>query len=179
MATIVICGVSGSGKTTVANALGARLQWLAWDADNFHTALSLAKLKKGKGLTDEDRAVWLDLLREQIQAFNKQNQNNVLACSALKAKYRSQMTDDQECVKFILLQVDIEVATERALKRQADLLYREQPDHIADVAIIPSQFETLEISGEVDLILDATLPVEVLVDKIVDFINKPQEKIPA
>ncbi|MBC7883237.1 MAG: AAA family ATPase, partial [Anaerolineae bacterium] len=81
-------GVSGSGKSTVAEALAHKLGCTYADADNFHSEANRLKMKQGIPLTDADRAPWLDTLQQQIDTWLAHGQQAILACSALKAAYR-------------------------------------------------------------------------------------------
>jgi len=88
---ILIMGVSGSGKTTLGTALAARLGWHFDDADDFHPAASIAKMRQGQPLNDADRAPWLDALQQQLVQRRARGERSVLACSALKKRYRQQL----------------------------------------------------------------------------------------
>ena len=85
---IIVIGVMGAGKTTVGEALAARLGWRFLDADDFHSKENWAKLARGEPLSDADRAPWLARLREEIAGLLARNDSAVLACSALKQAYR-------------------------------------------------------------------------------------------
>lgn len=128
-APVVIMGVSGSGKTSVGRALAARLGWTFDDADDFHTPEAKAKMARGEGLTDADRAPWLDQLRALLAA----DQPVVLACSALKRTYREQLGAPR--VRFAYLRVPVAVLRERLASRH---------HHYAGVGLLDSQLATLE-----------------------------------
>ena len=81
-------GVVGAGKTTVGSLLAQKLGWQFADADDFHPAANVEKIRHGIPLDDSDRAPWLAALRNAILRWNSQHQNVALACSALKRKYR-------------------------------------------------------------------------------------------
>ena len=98
---IIIFGVSGAGKTTVGKLLARELGWRFIEADDFHPAANIEKMRSGHPLTDEDRWPWLDGLRKQIEQLLSAGENAVLACSALKRAYRDRLrvSDDSEvCV---------------------------------------------------------------------------------
>lgn len=134
----MIMGVSGSGKTTVGEALATRLGWVFLDADDFHTPAAKAKMAAGEGLTDADRAPWLARLREALQT---QPGGVVLACSALRAAYRDALRAPG--VHFAYLRVPRAVLEDRLQHRT----------HYAGVSLLPSQLDTLEEpAGEADTV---------------------------
>ena len=102
---IIVFGVSGAGKTTVGKLLARELGWQFLEADDFHPAANIEKMRRGHPLTDEDRWPWLDRLREQIEQLLSAGENAVLACSALKRAYRDRLRVSDE-VKFVFLRGD-------------------------------------------------------------------------
>src|SRR5258705_11888889 len=108
---VVVMGVTGSGKTTVGNLLTQQLGWEFADADSFHSAENVEKMRLGIPLGDADRAPWLNSLRYAIEQWIAQGKNVVLACSALKNSYREHLFVSSE-VKFVFL------------KGSYDLIYR-------------------------------------------------------
>jgi gluconokinase len=99
---VIIFGVSGVGKTTVGKLLATDLGWKFLEADDFHSAENITKMRDGQPLTDEDRRPWLKRLRELIEQSVAANENAVLACSALKKKYRDELRVNAD-VKFVFL----------------------------------------------------------------------------
>src|SRR5436190_7743595 len=97
---LIVMGVSGSGKTTVGKALAADLGWPFYDADDFHPPENVAKMAQGIPLTDADRAPWLASLRDVIARTLAEGRSGVLACSALKQRYRDQLCVDPDQVRF-------------------------------------------------------------------------------
>ena len=135
MAVYIVMGVSGSGKTTIGKLLAKELNLPFYDADDFHPSENVEKMKNGIPLQDEDRKGWLAILGKNIQKW-EQGGGAVLACSALKEKYRQQLTSiPEEHLKWIFLSADFEVILERLKARKG---------HYFKPEMLTSQFETLE-----------------------------------
>ncbi len=135
---VVLMGVSGVGKTAVGRALAARLGWTFADADDLHPAANVAKMQRGEGLTDADRKPWLDAVRALIEHRLAAGQPTVLACSALKARYRDRLRVRDE-VRFVWLDEPRAVLETRLEDRAG---------HFAGPSLLPSQFEALERPSE-------------------------------
>jgi gluconokinase len=132
---IVVMGVSGSGKTTVGQALAERLGWAFYDADNFHPKENVAKMSSGTPLTDKDREPWLGALNQLIAENLEEKKSLVVACSALKEKYRQHLAKGHENkTQFVYLEGDFETIYTRMQTRQ----------HFMKPAMLQSQFDTLE-----------------------------------
>src|SRR6267378_6043097 len=131
---IIIFGVSGAGKTTVGKMLAEQLGWRFLEADDFHPAANIEKMRNGHPLTDEDRWPWLDCLRKQIEQLFFAGENAVLACSALKRAYRDRLRVSDE-VKFVFLRGDRMRIIEQLRHRHG---------HFMNPALLASQFEDLE-----------------------------------
>ena len=99
----IVMGVSGSGKTVVGKSLAKHLGWDFYDADNFHPPENISKMANGIPLDDSDRAPWLTALQDLISSNLKHNQPCVLACSALKERYRQQLLDGNSDVQLVYL----------------------------------------------------------------------------
>jgi len=132
---LIVMGVSGSGKTTVASLLARRLGWDFYDADEFHPPENIAKMTQGIPLDDSDRAPWLAALHALIQHSIAEGRPGVLACSALKQKYRDQLTADAPSVQVIYLKGSYEVVWLRIAARNGHYM---KPD------LLKSQFAALE-----------------------------------
>jgi gluconokinase len=126
-------GVVGAGKTTVGRLLAERLGWCFADADDFHPVANVEKIRQGIPLDDSDRAPWLSALRDAILHWNAKGQDAVLACSALKRKYRDVLRVSG--VHFVYLKGDFELIEQRLRNRSG---------HFASDSILKSQFEDLE-----------------------------------
>jgi gluconokinase len=131
-------GVSGSGKTTVGRLLAENLAWRYYDADEFHAAANIEKMKSGIPLTDDDRKPWLESLRELIRSCLEKSENAVLACSALKESYREFLLLDER-IKLVYLKGDYQLVQERLAQRRG---------HYMDPKLLDSQFGTLEEPSE-------------------------------
>ena len=131
---ILLMGVTGVGKTTVGQALAEELRWQFADADDFHSAANIAKMRAGIPLDDADRTPWLRALRNAISQWITTGQSVVLACSALKEAYRNELEVGPE-VKLVWLHGDFELLAQRL---------RERHEHYMNPALLKSQFDTLE-----------------------------------
>lgn len=147
---IILMGVSGAGKTTVGKELAKELDLTFFDADDFHSRENRDKMAAGIALSDEDRKSWLAELRNILIAHRRIG--CVLACSALKEKYRTYLLQHTDETVFVYLEADFEFIEERLKKRK---------DHFMPPGLLKSQFETLEIPVRA-IAVDAALPVEVI-----------------
>jgi gluconokinase len=148
-------GVSGSGKSTVAEALAHKLGWAYVDADTFHSEANRFKMQQGIPLTDEDRAPWLDTLQQQIDTWLANGQQAILACSALKSAYRELLRVDDPSVQTVYLKADAALLRDRLQNRK---------NHFMGSTLIDSQLQTLEEpSPSQALYIDAALPLEQIV----------------
>lgn len=131
---VVVMGVTGAGKTTIGRLLAAQLGWPFADADQFHPQANVEKMSRGITLTDADREPWLAAMRSAIQQWISRNESAVLACSALKKSYRSELMVGPE-VRFVYLRGDYETVARQLRMRHG---------HFATEAILADQFATLE-----------------------------------
>ena len=154
----ILMGVAGCGKTTIGSKLAESLGVLFLDADDFHPEANLKKMSSGTPLDDSDRIPWLEILREELRS----NRGCVLACSALKQKYRSILEDADRNTVFIMLDISKETARRRLLSRA---------NHFMPEALIDSQFDSLERPTDV-LVVDAETPVNSVLDAILRKISR-------
>ncbi|HXT61667.1 MAG TPA: gluconokinase [Pyrinomonadaceae bacterium] len=152
---VVLMGVTGSGKTTVGKALAEALGWKYLDADEFHSATNVAKMRAGVPLNDADRKPWLASLASAIDNHLRAGNSAVLACSALKQTYRDVLSISDE-VRWVYLNGDRETIAERLLERR---------DHYMNPELLDSQFETLEEPKDA-LEIDVTMSVDDVVRRI-------------
>ena len=131
---VIIVGVSGAGKTTLGELLARELGWRFVEADDFHPAANIEKMRNGHSLTDEDRWPWLQRLRKEINRSLAAGENAVLACSALKRAYRDRLRVADE-VKFVFLCGDYTLIEKQLRSRRG---------HFMDPNLLRSQFDDLE-----------------------------------
>src|SRR6516165_847628 len=131
---VVVMGVAGSGKSTIAEILAQRLGWVFLDADQFHSPGNKEKMHRGIPLTDADRFPWLDAIHDELAANEAKGRSVVLACSALKEKYRRRLSRGLQ-LRFVYLKGSYELIEARM---------RERAGHFAGESILEDQFKTLE-----------------------------------
>jgi gluconokinase len=154
---LVVMGVSGSGKSTIADKLAERLNWSYEDGDEFHPASNVAKMNSGQPLTDEDRWPWLQGIADEIDRVCKAGEHAVIACSALKRVYRDVLVRGRHDVRIIFLRGTQELIASRLNLRKGHFM---PPDLLA------SQFKTLEPPGTDEN--PVTVSIDASVDAIVD-----------
>jgi len=148
-------GTTGSGKTTIGELLAHRLGWDFADADGFHLPASIAKMSRGIPLTDEDRAPWLAILHDKITEWLAANRNTILACSALKQRYRDELLISSE-VRLVYLKGDYALFSQRIHSREG---------HFAKEDILAGQFRDLEEPANA-ITADARLSPKAMVAEI-------------
>jgi gluconokinase len=152
---VIIMGVVGAGKTTVGRLLAEQLDWDFADADDFHSPSNVEKIRQGIPLTDADREPWLDRLSQAIADWIATNQNVVLACSALKHRYRQKLSVGPE-VRFVYLKGRASLIATRLQGRHS---------HFAGESILASQIADLE-EPKGAVVVDITRPPFQIVDDI-------------
>ena len=150
---IVIMGVAGSGKTTVGRLLAKRLGWRFIEGDDFHGQENVGKMSQGIPLSDEDRSSWLERLRRAIQDGGPV----VVACSALKKRYREILSNGHTGIRFVFLNGDYDLIRSRLEARKS---------HFMTARMLDSQFADLEIP-----LLDEAVHVDAALS--------PEEIVPA
>lgn len=160
---VVIMGVAGSGKTTVAAGLAARLDWPFYDGDGFHPQSNVEKMARGEPLTDADRTPWLASLRALIESKLALGESGIVACSALKETYRGQLIPPGEAsrVRLVYLRVPPDTARERIHARLG---------HFMPARLVESQFEALEEPDEAT-VLNGTDPVDRLIEHLLKVLH--------
>ena len=114
-------GVSGSGKSTIADKLAARLGWAFEDGDRFHPARNVAKMSAGHPLTDEDRWPWLQAIADEIDRLSAAGERAVIACSALKRAYRDILVHGRDDVRIVFLDGTQDLIAARLARAQGAL----------------------------------------------------------
>ena len=144
----VLFGVTGSGKTTISRLLAQELGWKFYEADGLHPKSNIEKMRQGIALTDMDRWPWLERLRELLGQSIARKENVILACSALKEKYREYLQISDE-IKWVYLKGEYQVIADRLQQRHG---------HFMNPILLPSQFEILEEpkGGAIIVGIDAT-----------------------
>lgn len=156
-------GISGCGKSTIGKQLAACLDMPFLDADDYHPAANITKMRNGLALTDADREPWLERLAHVIAEESRQSAI-VLACSALKKKYRLSLAKYGGNLKFIYLRINNDTAAQRLSARK---------QHFMPASLIQSQTGTLE-EPEDALVVDGTLPVSTIVGMVKEYIETHQ-----
>lgn len=159
-APLVIMGVSGSGKTTVAEALAARIPGgVALDADDLHSAANRAKMHAGHALTDLDRAPWLTEVGRRMAAVTRAGGVPVMACSALKHAYRLRILAEEPEALFVLLDV---------ARPELERRMRERTGHFMPASLLDSQLATLErlTPEEPGVTIDVHTPADDVVARV-------------
>jgi gluconokinase len=132
---VIVMGVTGCGKSTVGALLAQDCGWDFHDADGFHPAENVAKMKRGAPLDDEDRWPWLERINAFLIESEQQGQSLVLACSALKQVYRDRLARGCTATRFVFLDGDRELIRARIAGRQG---------HYMNPKLLDSQFAILE-----------------------------------
>ena len=132
---IVVIGVSGSGKSTVAAGLVGRLGWEFAEGDDFHPRANVEKMRSGRPLDDDDRWPWLRAVAAWIGERERDGKSVVVTCSALKRSYRDLLRDGHPSVWFAHVDVDADLLRERVEQRTG---------HYMPPSLLDSQLATLE-----------------------------------
>jgi gluconokinase len=135
---LIIMGVSGSGKSTIAELLAPKLGWDYRDGDDFHPQSNVDKMHSGIPLTDDDRWPWLKAIAAWVDEKRQAGENAIITCSALKKSYRDILIGPRKDVGLIYLKGDEELIAQRLSKRHG---------HFMPKDLLRSQFQTLQEPG--------------------------------
>lgn len=136
--SIIVMGVSGSGKTTVGEAVARQIHAKFIDGDDLHPRANIQKMGSGHPLNDEDRMPWLERLSDAAYSLNHKNETGIIVCSALKRRYRDRLREGNQGMVFLYLKGSFDVIMERLKARSG---------HFMPTDLLKSQFETLEEPG--------------------------------
>jgi gluconokinase len=150
---LIVMGVAGCGKSSLARVVAEAMDLPLIEGDDFHPAWSKDKMRRGIPLSDADRAGWLDALAHEMRVHAA---GAVLTCSALKRSYRDRLREQIPGVRFVFLRIEQAVAHDRVAARAAE--------HLFPPSLVRSQFDALEPPHGEDgvLNLDATAPLDEL-----------------
>jgi len=167
--SLVVMGVAGCGKSSLAAALCETLHWSLIEGDAFHSPQNRARMQAGIALTDADRLGWLHLLGDQLRDHAD---GAVLSCSALKRRYRDTLRAASPRLRFVFLDIDRAHALARVQARAGD--------HFFNPGLVESQFEALEPpNGELGVLrVDASRPLSELCATVVDWLAHDPSSLP-
>jgi gluconokinase len=149
---VLVMGTTGAGKTTVGKLLAEKLGWTFLDADDFHPAANVEKMRQGIPLTDADRVPWLAAIHAELARQNAAGKDCVLACSALKNSYRETIGAGL-AMKTVYLKGSYEEMRAHILARHG---------HFAGEGILAGQFRDLEEPGEAIVVSVRHTPGEIV-----------------
>ncbi len=162
---LVVMGVSGCGKSTIAKPVAARLGWPFEEGDALHPEANIAKMKAGVPLDDADRAPWLDAVAGWVAARLAEEVGGVITCSALRRAYRDRIRAVGPGVIFVYLRGSRTLIGRRVAARK---------DHFMPPSLLDSQFATLEepTADEHAVVIEIDQPVEAQVEEILAAVRK-------
>lgn len=162
---VVMMGVSGSGKTTIAKGVGERVGLDVLEGDAYHPAANVAKMKSGIPLEDTDRLPWLHAIAVAIDEELAGGRSAIVACSALKRSYREILIGAHKGVVLVYLQGSPALIGQRLRSRKG---------HFMPPTLLQSQFDTLEEPGEDEapIVVSIAPPPERIVDAVIAGLQK-------
>jgi gluconokinase len=155
---IILMGVSSCGKTSVGLALSEILDWPFYDGDDFHPEANVTKMAARQPLNDDDRAPWLTILHDLIHEHLQAEKSLILACSALKEKYRIQLAKGNPGTVLVYLRGDFDLIYSRMTSRS---------DHYMKAGMLQSQFDALEAPKDA-IIVEIDQSVEGITKEIIE-----------
>ncbi len=165
---LIVMGVSGSGKSTIADALGRRLGWIVADADQFHSESNIQKMRAGIALTDDDRWPWLYAVAAEIARKRASGASIIMACSALKRAYRDILVQGHRDTRIVYLRGDKSLIANRLRARDA---------HFMPSGLLESQFDALEepAADERPIVVNIDATVDNIADQIITMLKLNQK----
>jgi gluconokinase len=160
---VIVMGVTGVGKTSVGQLVAQRACWAFHDADDFHSAANVEKMRAGIPLTDDDRWPWLDRLNAVLRDAEAKGASAVLACSALKQRYRDRLEQGLHDVRWVYLHGTADLIRSRLQARKG---------HYMNPALLQSQFDALEPPRE-SVSIDVDAEPEVLAERVWSALHAP------
>lgn len=163
---VVVMGVSGSGKSSVATALAARLGWAFLEGDDLHPPANVEKMEAGRPLSDEDRLPWLAAIAHELA--ERSASGVVASCSALRRRYRDQLRAAAPRGAYLFLDAPKDVIRRRIQQRRGSFM---------PASLLDSQFDDLEAlePDELGVRLDATLEVREIVERAINWLASQRE----
>ena len=164
MTSLVIMGVSGSGKSTIAEGVAQRKGWTMLEGDTFHPAANVEKMSHGIPLVDEDRWPWLRAIAAEMETRRAGGESIIVTCSALKRSYRDILHGNRPDVLLAYLRGSKELISRRLAARTG---------HFMPAALLESQFATLEEPGpdENPIVVSIDQPPDAIVDELLRKLN--------
>lgn len=159
---VILMGVSGVGKTSVGVAVAEQLGWEFFDGDDFHPPANVDKMSRGVPLDDDDRKDWLDALHQLIRRNLDVGQPAIIACSALKDKYRDFLREGHEGVVVVYLKAAEGVVADRI---------HDRGDHYFDPNLLASQYAALEEPQDA-VTVDASRPLPAVVETVAGILQE-------
>ena len=161
---VIVMGVCGTGKTTVGRLIAERIGARFEEGDRFHPKANVEKMSRGEPLDDDDRWPWLHTIGDSIDQWQSAGEDVVLACSALKQRYREIILGDRPDMRVVHLYGTQELISDRMAQRQ---------HHFMPASLVPSQFAALEPPEPGDMVLEADVvrSPEAIADDVVAWIG--------
>jgi gluconokinase len=168
----VMMGVTGCGKSTIGTLLAIRLHWEFEDGDWFHPAYNIEKMQGGEPLTDEDRGPWLKAIAAFIDETRRAGNHAVIACSALKRRYRELIIGNRPDVRLVYLKGDMALIARRIATRH---------EHFMPTSLLQSQFDALEEPGpdENPIVMSIEPRPREIVTQVLAALKAPGRQAPA
>ena len=161
---VIVMGVCGTGKTTVGRLIAKRIGARFEEGDRFHPKANVEKMSRGEPLDDDDRWPWLDAVARGIDDWQRAGEDVVLACSALKERYREILLGDRDDIRLVHLFGSQDLISARMAQRR---------HHFMPASLVPSQFAALEPpeAGGMVMAAEVTRPPEVIARDVATWID--------